>query len=299
MSARAIVLISATALLAACRAEDEAVRTDTASAAPNIVSLAAAEYTFQAPDSIPAGWTTFQMANHGTEIHYGHIVRLEDGKSVQDLVGAYAEAIRTSGPRPAWVTRFGGPGGTAPGDTSRVTQQLEPGSYVWICPVEDEEGHPHFAKGEVKPFVVHPAGTPTADRGAAPRASMEIRLLDFSFAFEAPPAAGQHTIRVHNAGREPHDLVLFRLTPGKTVADVGRALNPERARRTDPEGGEAPLPLESLVSGFAGIAVIRPGMEAFFDTDLTPGEYVLACMTTAPDGRSHIEHGMIQQVSIP
>jgi hypothetical protein len=39
-------------------------------------------------------------------------------------------------------------------------------------------------------------------------------------------------------------------------------------------------------------------MEAFFETDITPGEYVMVCMTTAPDGRSHIEHGMIQQISV-
>jgi len=34
-----------------------------------------------------------------------------------------------------------------------------------------------------------------------------------------------------------------------------------------------------------------------FEADLTPGEYVMMCMATAPDGRSHIEHGMIRQIS--
>ena len=43
---------------------------------------------------------------------------------------------------------------------------------------------------------------------------------------------------------------------------------------------------------------MRSSMEAFFETTLTPGEYVLICMTTAPDGRSHIEHGMIQQITV-
>ena len=28
---------------------------------------------------------------------------------------------------------------------------------------------------------------------------------------------------------------------------------------------------------------------------LSPGEYALVRMATAPDGRSHIEHGMIRQ----
>lgn len=235
MSARSMLLISGIVFLQACTVSDEAGQTDTTSAAPNVVSLTAAEYSFRAPDSIPAGWTTFRLANHGEEIHYGHIVRLEPGKSVQDLVDAYAEAIRNSGPRPTWVTRFGGPGVTGPSDTSSVTQYLEPGSYVWICPIEDSGGTPHFSKGEVQPFVVRAADPDAADQ-APPEASMVIRLIDHTFAFEAPVSAGRHTIRVENAGTEPHDLALLKLAPGKTVEDVRIWLNPERARRTEQRG---------------------------------------------------------------
>ncbi|HEV2150352.1 MAG TPA: hypothetical protein VGR37_23330 [Longimicrobiaceae bacterium] len=50
MSARSMLLITGVALLPACTAGDEAVPADTAAAAPNVVSLTAAEYTFQAPD---------------------------------------------------------------------------------------------------------------------------------------------------------------------------------------------------------------------------------------------------------
>jgi hypothetical protein len=39
-------------------------------------------------------------------------------------------------------------------------------------------------------------------------------------------------------------------------------------------------------------------MSVYFDANLTPGEYVVFCMVTAPDGRSHIEHGMIQQLTV-
>ena len=120
--------------------KDKTARPKPAIAAPNVVSLTATEYSFAAPDTIPAGWTTFRLHNHGTDVHYGHMVRLDPGKTVEELVAAYAEAIRTSGPRPKWVTRFGGPGGAAPGDSSSDTQYLEPGSYVWICPVEDDKG---------------------------------------------------------------------------------------------------------------------------------------------------------------
>lgn len=284
------------AMLPACAAEDDTPRQAVATVAPNVVSLTATEYAFQAPDTIPAGWTTLRMANHGQEVHYGHIVQMEPGRTVGELVDAYAEAIRTSGPRPKWVTRFGGPGGAAPGDSSSVTQYLEPGSYVWICPVEDTGGNPHFGKGEFKPFVVR-AGPDSANRGAAPDADMVVRLLDFSFAVDTPVAPGRHSIRVENAGVEPHDLVLLKLAPGKTIQDVQTWLNPERARRAEGASDSVP-PLESLATMAGGIAAIAPGMQSFFETDVTPGEYVLMCMATAPDGRSHIEHGMIRQMSV-
>lgn len=282
--------------LSACSTKDNSPSQNLA-AAPNVVALTATEYAFEAPDTIPAGWTTFRLANRGQEVHYGHMVRLEPGKTVRELVDAYAEAIRTSGPRPKWVTRFGGPGGAFPGDSSSVTQYLEPGSYVWICPVEDNDGTPHFSKGEFKLFVVRAADGVVADRAAGPKASLVVRLMDFSFALDSLVPAGRHTIRVENAGAEPHDLVMMKLAPGKTVADIVTALNPERARRADQVGEPAP-PLESLGTGAGGIAAIAPGMESFFEANLSPGEYVLVCMATAPDGRSHIEHGMARQIRI-
>lgn len=286
------------AVLPACAAEKETPRQNLAPAVPNVVSLTATEYAFQAPDSLPAGWTTFRLANHGAEVHYGHIVRLDSGRTVGELVDAYAEAIRTSGPRPKWVTRFGGPGGVPPGGSSSVTQLLEPGDYLWICPVEDSAGAPHFGKGEVKSFTVYAAGPVAASRAAAPEADMDIRLMDFSFAVDTPLGAGPRTIRVENAGVEPHDLVLMKLAPGRTADDVRRSLNPERARRAEDAAEDPPLSFEDLGTVAGGIAAIAPGMESYFEAHFTPGEYALVCMATAPDGRSHIEHGMIRQITV-
>lgn len=287
----------AVAAVVACSVTNNEPGQTLALATPNVVSISASEYAFQSPDTIPAGWTTLRFANHGQEIHYGHLVRLDSGKTVQELVDAYAEAIRTSGPRPKWVTRFGGPGGAAPGDSSSVTQYVEPGSYVWICPIEDSSGNPHFGKGEFKSVVVRTSDASVNDSAAAPEASIAIRLLDYSFEVGDSLRSGHHTIRVENAGVEPHDLVLMKLAPGTTMADVQRWLNPERARRSDQAADPAPSP-ESLGTFPGGIAAIAPGMRVYFDADITAGEYVFICMATAPDGRSHIEHGMVQRFSV-
>jgi hypothetical protein len=278
-----------------CTADSNTSGDQAATAMPDVVRLSSANYAFQAPDTLMPGWTTLRFANHGDDVHYAHIVRLDSGRTVPDLVAAYAEAIRTSGPRPKWVTRFGGPGGVAPGDSTAVTQELEPGSYVWICPVEDEAGNPHFARGEHKTFLVRAADV--ADRAAAPAANTEIRLQDFSFSFDTTLQAGSHSIRIVNIGREPHDLVLMKLVAGRSIADIQRWLNPERARRPG-ESADPPPELESLGTLAGGIAAIRPGMQVFIRADLTAGDYVLICMATAPDGRSHVEHGMIRQFKI-
>lgn len=292
-----VARLSLVAVLAGCTAKREAPQQAAASTQPHVVAFSTADYRFQAPDTISAGWTTFRFVNNGDDIHYAHIVRMDSAKSVTDLVAAYAEAIRTSAARPEWVKRFGGPGGTVPGDTSAVTQYLEAGNYVWICPVEDASGNPHFGRGEYRPFVVRSASTDAGRDAARPSASVTIRQLDFLFAFDPPLQAGHHTIRVENTGVEPHDLTLMKLLPGATLEQVQAWLNPEKARRPGQSSDPGVSP-ENLVSLAGGIAAIAPGMEAFFEADLPPGEYVLACMATAPDGRSHIEHGMIQQIRV-
>ncbi len=294
VGAFSVLLVAA---LSGCAQDDKRPSQNQATTAPRLVSISSTEYAFQAPDTIPGGWVTLRLANRGQELHYGHIVQLETGKTVKEAVDAYAEAIRTSGARPKWVKRFGGPGGAVPGDSSTVTQYLEPGNYVWLCPIEDDKGHPHFAKGEFKSFVVHASTPLAAKRPPAPAADVEVRLTDYSFSVAPALQSGRHTIRVENAGVEPHDLVLMKLASGKTVEDVQTMLNPERVRRADAVQGPPP-PLESLVTLAGGIAAIGGGQESFFDANIAAGEYVLVCMTTAPDGRSHIEHGMIKQVTV-
>lgn len=266
-------------------------------AAPHVVALSATDGAFEAPDTIEAGWTTFHFANRGSDIHYAHFVRLDSGKTAAELVGAYAEAIRTSSARPKWVVRFGGPGGATPGDSAVATQQLEPGTYVLICPVEDVAGNPHFGKGEFKTVIVRAANSNTTAQQAAPASTSTIQLTDFAFAIDSGLTAGTHTFRVTNAGMEAHDLVVLKLAPGVTADAVMKAMNPERARRPG-EAAEPPPPFESLASGAGGIAAIKPGMDVYFTTTLSRGDYLLLCMATAPDGRSHIEHGMVQQVRI-
>ena len=271
------------ALVAACTAADEARRTGAAAAA-TLVTLTATDYAFEAPDTIEAGFTTFELVNNGNQLHMGQLIRLEGGKTLDDFLVAYNEAFRTSGPRPKWATRLGGPGVADPHGRSNATHYLEPGNYTWICLMNVPGGIPHVVKaGMAKPFAVRPRNREAALQ-TAPEPGVIIQLVDYGFSISAPLTAGRHLIRVENAGAEPHEVSLLKLAPGKTMQDLeGWMQNPQ-----------IPPPANSA----GGVSSLAANTEAYFEVDLTSGDYVLLCFVTAPDGRSHTEHGMIQHIRI-
>ena len=296
-----MLAVGVTASLLACSTRDDTPASEPAAnrVSPRVVNLSVANRAFQAPDTIDAGWTTLRFTNDTDEdVHYAHFVRLDSGRTVPELVEYYAKAIRESGPRPTWIQRFGGPGGAGPHQTASVTQNLVPGSYVWICPIENEKGEPHFGVGEHRQFVVRARNAEAAGVTAEPVASATIRLVDHAFVPDSSlMKAGRHVIRVENGGGEPHDMNMMKLSSGRTLEDLQRIFNPERARRPG-DNDEPPPPLHEIGSMVGGVAAMAPSMVAYFDAELTPGEYLLFCMVTAPDGRSHIEHGMIRQVRV-
>jgi hypothetical protein len=55
-----------------------------------------------------------------------------------------------------------------------------------------------------------------------------------------------------------------------------------------------PLPANSV----GGISSLAAKTEAYFEVNLTSGDYLLLCFVTAPGGRPHTEHGMIQHIRI-
>ena len=268
-------------LVAACNASSDAPGTD---AAPTSVTLTATDYAFDAPDTVAAGFTTFQLVNHSDQLHMAQLIKLEGGRTLDDFLVAYEEAFRTNGSRPTWATRLGGPGVAAPRGRSNATHYLEPGSYAWICLMNVPDGVPHVVKaGMAKPFVVRARNREAAPQ-AAPEPSVVIQLIDYAFSMSTPLTAGRHVIRVENAGAEPHEVGLLKLAPGKTLQDL-------EAWMQNPQG---PPPANSV----GGISSLASKTEAYFEVELSSGDYVLLCLVTAPDGRSHTEHGMIQHLRI-
>ena len=271
----AIVLLIA---LYACRSSGPGRRD-----APNLVAITATDYAFEVPATLPEGWTTFRLSNRGTQLHTAQLVRLEDGHTLAEFLAVYEHAWRTVGPRPKWGRRSGGPGPAEPDGSSNATMYLEPGNYAWYCPMNVEDGVPHvFGKRMARPLVVQPRRPMT--RQSAPRPTAVIGLSDYGFTPSAPLAAGRHVIKLKNVGVEPHELSLVRLAPGRTLEDF----------RTWAKDFQGPLPGRVI----GGVNALASGVEAFVEVDLTPGDYLLVCFVTAPDGRPHVDHGMIRGFTV-
>ena len=248
-------------------------------AAPATVTMTAKDFAFDAPAQIPGGAVTLQIQNNGKEVHQAQLVRLEGGKTGQDLMAA----LKKHGPPPAWMKFVGGPNAIAPGHEVSATSVLEPGQYAWLCFIPSPDGVMHAAKGMVRPFEVTAA--PSGAATSLPETDVTIKLVDFDFQSSKPLTPGRHSIMVENAGPQAHEIVLVKLAPGKTIEDFA----------TWAESMKGPPPAEPL----GGVGVLETGMRATFTADLTAGDYGLICFVPdAKDGKMHLEHGMMKSIKV-
>ena len=110
-----------------------------------------ADFAFDMPETLSSGALTIQVINDGPEAHEFNILRLEEGKSVEDVMNFLGGA---GGPPP--FTPVGGMNGLDVGATGYAELNLEPGKYIAICniPSPKAEGHPHFTLGMIREFTV-------------------------------------------------------------------------------------------------------------------------------------------------
>lgn len=271
-------MVGGTLALGACGA-GEAQPGEPAAVAPQEVVVHALDYAFRAPDTVQSGVTTFRLINEGPELHHIQLVRLEDGRTLDDLVRHMA----AGGPPPAWMVEIGGPNTPGlPGEETNATLDLAPGNYALLCVIPSPDGTPHIMKGMVRPMVVVPA---TGAGAVMPPADLTMVLDDYSFDTDRPITAGRRTIRVENVAAQPHEVLFVKLEPGRTVGDFLQFMH---APQGPPPG--------KIVGGTTGIA---QGGTNQVVIDFEPGEYGMLCFVPdAKDGASHIAHGMVKQFTV-
>jgi hypothetical protein len=249
-------------------------------AAPSFISVTASNYKFVAPASVPAGAISVTLTNAGTEAHQAQLFHMNDGVDAGKLVAAGRAqspdlALDELG---AWV---GGPNAVGPGGTNVATTKLPPGKYAFICLVPNAKGQSHLSLGMVSLITV----TANSAEASLPAAGYNASTREFGF---QPPAKWTGTIAVTNTGRQPHELQILGVAPGKTPADVEKSFKSQSGT-----AGPPPWTAEG------GVATIAPGTRGVFTANLESGTYYMMCFVTDPQRKApHFALGMMTKFAV-
>ena len=279
-----VIALAAAGMAAACAdAPPQELAADPAAelapAEPMKVVVTAKDFAFAMPDTLTAGTVHIELVNEGPDFHHLELVRLPEGRTLEELM----TTIQQQHELPEWAVEMGGPNTPGmPGESTNATFQLEPGNYVALCVIPGADGVPHLMKGMVKPVTVV-AGTSTP--APLPEADIVMTLDDYSFATSSPITAGRHIIRIENAAKQGHEVLIVKLEPGRTPADFAKFVQ-------KPEGS----PPGRVLGGIAGLS---HGRVSQIELEFEPGEYALLCfLPDATDGAPHVAHGMMQQITV-
>ena len=271
---------------------------------PQVVEVVVTDHSFDLPETIPSGWTTFRLVNETSETHFGLIDLLPEGRTVQDSIeeivpvfqagmdlineGDFAAAEAEFGRLPAWsseIVYMGGPGLVAPGGTASTTVLLEPGTYVMECYIKTD-GVFHTTHGMITGFTVTDEETGASE----PDADVEVTLsVDDGITVDGGFRPGRQTIAVHFADQTVHgnflghDLHVARVDDDTDLAGLGTWINWIT-------GMEVPAPVEFV----GGTHDMPAGSTAYVDVTLTPGTYALVSEVDAPGSK-----GLLRLITVP
>ncbi|MCZ7570175.1 MAG: hypothetical protein M5U01_16540 [Ardenticatenaceae bacterium] len=133
-----------------------------------------------------------------------------------------------------------------------------------------------------------PFGRPSVAHAAPPGAMQEVTIKGNEYAFDAPEQinAGWTRVTFQNTGKEEHQVNFARIKDGKTMADLQAAMQ----QNLDSALG--------LLDFYGGVSGIPGGTSGTVVLDLKEGQYVMICFLPAPDGTTHVEHGMIRPLAV-
>lgn len=255
-------------------------------AAPETVAVEVtgqgADVQLTAPESVPAGLVTIELTNSSEETQDAQLIRVEGDHSAEEVVEALGASFEGEGV-PPWFFAGGGVGETPGGETSSVTQPLEPGLHYVLTSASEEA----LREGNgIAPIEV----TGDAADAELPEADATITAEDYSFESSTPLPAGDATIEIDNVGEQPHHVVAAPLRPGATLQDAR-----EFALQEGQSEGPPPVDIEKADSS----AVLEGGDAQVAQLELQPGKNVLVCFVTDRDGGPpHVVEGMIAEATV-
>jgi len=235
---------------------------------------------FDAPDTIPAGFRHIVFENHGSEIHEAMLVKLPQGMSV----GEYVSAVRSGSLFPAGALDYSGAGLTSPGQRVEAWVKLDPRRYILIC---WNDGHARSTPP--RPVTVEY----TISDDLPPKEDVVVKLIDYRFELAGRLRKGMRVIRIENTGPSMHEMDIFRLYDGKTLADV---------RRWRKDDGRGPAPADAMGGVLDSHDLKRV---VWMRRNFTAGRYTLHCEVPLVKNAqatnreiTHADLGMVREIEI-
>lgn len=266
---------------------------------PHIVDVTATEYYFDAPDTIEAGWTTFNMVNEGTEEHFMLINPISDSTSLKDVrqtvawvqglhddhesaiidKGTLYQVLGEKFPPTENVQYAGGVGLLSPGHEASATTFLEPGRYILECYVRNEQGVQHNHLGMIRELVVKETDKVTNP----PEADYTIAITNNGISHSASLESGIRTFKVyfneHPEGYVGNDVHVYR-SKARSYIELKKWMDV-----FEKDGMVGPAP----VTFIGGTQEVTARGVAYFTVDLEPGELysISEKGVNAPGNRAH------------
>lgn len=212
------------------------------------VAISAFEYGYDVPDQVAGTTIEWELSNDGGELHEFGLVRLEDGRTIDDLVAALE-----AGDEPDWATDAAGVPMLSPGRSVTLERTLEEsGTYALLCFLPSPDGVPHAALGMVETFEV-------TDEGGAELPEPDAVITATEDGLDIPEIeAGETVLEFRNDGQGLHEFWIIAFDEGTTDADVGAWFE---------SGQEGPAPAEFV----GGIQTIPGGTSVFQTIELEAG----------------------------
>ena len=146
------------------------------------------------------------------------------------------------------------------------------------------------AKAEKAPAAEAPAASATAAPAATAGGIPVVTITASDYKYEAPDTitAGVTTLKLVNKGSELHHVQIFRLTGGKTYADLLAGMK-----------SMAPnSPLPPWIEIVAGPNAPVPGGEQSITEELSAGSYAMICLIPSADHMPHFAKGMMRSLTV-
>lgn len=126
---------------------------------------------------------------------------------------------------------------------------------------------------------------------AAGSNALTVTAGEYTYQLKGSLKAGWVQINFVNKGVESHMMAIGHIKPGVTAAQVKKAAASSDQNAFDPlavgDGNVAPTP-----------GLLGPNTSTGLITKLAAGHYVMMCFFAAPDGESHIAHGMVKTFDV-